>query len=573
MELLAALLVCWVLGVPVACLIAAIRMSRRANRLNHELDLVRLQMGRLKTAVEMLSARAATPSGDLPAPVAPFAPAPGSAQVPVSPQTSTKGPLTSRLAEERVEPLAARPFLPPPIAAYASAAPEETPPTLPPRGGAAGGLPTPPASPPPGRPALLPGLKVDWERFMGVKLFAWVGGFALFLAVAFFVKYSFENNLIPPEVRVALGFVAGVGLLVGGVVLKRQAYAATAQTLCGTGTVILYAVSFACHAYYHFTGPATTFALMVLVTVTAFLMAVRLKALVVAILGIVGGFLTPPLLSTGVDNPLGLFGYVAILDVGLVAVALRRRWHFLAAFGVLGTLLTQIGWTHEFFALGKVWIAFAVLTGFNLLFLGAFVWGEKLQQRNPWLTASALVLPFATFAYALFLLNYRELGARPGVVFSFLLAADLPLLALALLNRRLALAHLAAGAAAFLVMMAWTTAYVSNEVLNWALGGYLLFAVLHSAFPLVLQRLRPGAAPVWWGHLFPPIALLLVLGPLFKSLEVTWLFWPTVLLVDVLAIGLSLVTGAVLGVVAVLMLTLLLAGVWIVQVPAELSWL
>ena len=41
---------------------------------------------------------------------------------------------------------------------------------------------------------------------MGAKMFAWIGGLALFLGVAFFVKYSFEHNLVPPEVRVAIGF-------------------------------------------------------------------------------------------------------------------------------------------------------------------------------------------------------------------------------------------------------------------------------------------------------------------------------------------------------------------------------
>src|SRR6266480_6727908 len=37
---------------------------------------------------------------------------------------------------------------------------------------------------------------IDWEQFMGAKLFAWIGGLALFLGIAFFVKYSFEHNLI-----------------------------------------------------------------------------------------------------------------------------------------------------------------------------------------------------------------------------------------------------------------------------------------------------------------------------------------------------------------------------------------
>ena len=70
---------------------------------------------------------------------------------------------------------------------------------------------------------------------MGAKLFAWIGGLALFLGVAYFVKYSFENNLIPPEVRVVIGFLSGMGLIVGGLILRRKEYAITAQTLCATG--------------------------------------------------------------------------------------------------------------------------------------------------------------------------------------------------------------------------------------------------------------------------------------------------------------------------------------------------
>ncbi len=57
--------------------------------------------------------------------------------------------------------------------------------------------------------------EVNWEQFMGVKGFAWLGGFALFLGVAFFIKYSFDNNLISPQLRAAIGFLTGLSLLVG----------------------------------------------------------------------------------------------------------------------------------------------------------------------------------------------------------------------------------------------------------------------------------------------------------------------------------------------------------------------
>src|SRR6266496_6528180 len=126
---------------------------------------------------------------------------------------------------------------------------------------------------------------IDWEQFMGAKMFAWIGGFALFLGVAFFVKYSFEHNLIPPELRVAIGFLTGIALVVGGVALKRKENVVTAQTLCATGILILYAVTFACRSFYHFPffGLIPTFALMSLITAVAFLLAVQLDALVVAI--------------------------------------------------------------------------------------------------------------------------------------------------------------------------------------------------------------------------------------------------------------------------------------------------
>src|SRR5437899_5527631 len=200
-----------------------------------------------------------------------------------------------------------------------------------------------PSAPKSARPVKLP---IDWEQFMGAKLFAWIGGLALFLGVAFFVKYSFEHNLIPAELRVAIGFVVGASLVVGGLLLKRQENAVTAQTLCATGVLVLYAVTFACRAYYHFAlfGFVPTFLLMTLITAVAFVLAVRLNAIVVAVLGIAGGFLTPVLLSRGEDNSLGLFGYIALLDIGLLAVAQRQRWNVLPILGAVGTGLGGFGW-------------------------------------------------------------------------------------------------------------------------------------------------------------------------------------------------------------------------------------
>src|SRR6266480_3189622 len=286
---------------------------------------------------------------------------------------------------------------------------------------------------------------INWEQFMGAKLFAWIGGLALFLGVAFFVKYSFEHNLISPELRVAIGFVVGASLVIGGLLLKRKENAVTAQTLCATGILVLYAVTFAGRAYYHFAffGLIPTFLLMTLITAIAFLLAVRLNAIIVAVLGIAGGFLTPILLSTNQDNPLGLFGYIALLDIGLLALALRQRWNALPILGAIGTALMQFAWVgaffvpEKYFAGNRVLIFMAVFVGFQALFLAATAWAKRTGKANTTLFACAIGLAAVAMFSAFYLLGFHAVAHRPVLLFSYLFVIDLGLLTLTLIERRL----------------------------------------------------------------------------------------------------------------------------------------
>ncbi|MEA3212022.1 MAG: hypothetical protein QOE70_5079 [Chthoniobacter sp.] len=433
--------------------------------------------------------------------------------------------------------------------------------------------PLPPASPPPS--------PINWEQFMGAKLFAWIGGLALFLGVAFFVKYSFEHNLIPPEARVAIGFLIGIGLLVGGVMMKRQALAVTAQTLCATGVLILYATTFACRAFYRFPffGLLPTLLLMTLITAVAFLLAVRLEAQVVAVLGMLGGFLTPVLLSTGQDNPWGLFGYIALIDAGLIAVALHRRWLYLVPLGAVCTAFMQIGWAARFFVSeryfegNKVVIPMLVEAGFVALFLGAAFWAKRHGRTNRQLTWSALGLAGVAFCFALSFLAFTPLAQRPLLLFSYVFLIDLGVLALVLLDKELATVQPVSGLAVFLMLAIWTGNSMNDALLNSGLALYLVFTIFHSVVPLALQRLRAIAVPAWWSQTFPALALLLALVPVLQTTALSFLVWPFVLLVDLLAVVLAVLSATLLPILLVLVLTLLVAAVWIFRIPATLSGL
>ena len=362
--------------------------------------------------------------------------------------------------------------------------------------------------------------------------------------------------------------------------LKRKENAVTAQTLCATGVLVLYAVTFACRSFYHFAffGPVPTFLLMTLITAVAFLVAVRLNALVVAILGIAGGFLTPVLLSTGQDNPAGLFIYIALLDIGLLTVAQRQRWNVLPILGAAGTLLLQAGWIEKFFvsekyfAGNKVLVAMAVFVGFEALFLAAMAMAKRAGKMSRALSASAVGVSAAAMISAFYFLSFHTLGHRPALLFSYVFLIDLGLLALALLNPRLAIFEALAGVAAFIFLGAWTGEYLTNALLQTALAFYFVFALLHSAAPLVLQRLRKIKLP-WWSHAFPALALLLVLMPIFKLTELSILVWPFVLFVDVLALVLAAVTATLLPILVVLVLTLVAMGAWLFRIPSELTGL
>src|SRR5437879_3441655 len=358
-----------VLVLPIVAFVRSGRAARETEQLGARLrsledELIRLrtsheqQLGALRTAVERgAAAHASQPESR---------PAASSAPPPV-PEPSVVPPVP----------------MPPPVVLIPAARPAMPSARMSPE--------PPPAAPPPiqpiqPRPAAFDFDKLkgslNWEQFMGAKLFAWIGGLALFLGVAYFVKYSFEHNLIPPELQVAIGFVIGVSILISGLLLKRKENAVTAQTLCATGILVLYAVTFACRSYYRFAffGLIPTFLLMTLITTVAFLLAVRLNAIVVAVLGIAGGFLTPALLSTGQDHPLGLFVYIALLDIGLLGLAQRKGWNVLPTLGAIGTALMQIAWVgtffvpEKYFAGSKVLVVMAVFAGFQGLFLAAVTW-------------------------------------------------------------------------------------------------------------------------------------------------------------------------------------------------------
>lgn len=367
--------------------------------------------------------------------------------------------------------------------------------------------PSPPSVPPaPPRPATPAPVhpSIDWEAFMGVKLFAWIGGFVLFLGVVFLVKYSFENNLISPSLRIALGALIGLCLVAAGWRATKKNYRIPGQSLCATGVLVLYADVFAAHVFYQLIALGPAFAIMLGVTIAAFLLAVALDAQVVVILGLLGGFLTPILLSTGQDQPVALFGYIALLNAGIAAVVWRKRWNYLVLLSAIATALMEFDWAGQYGA-AKGFAAMVIFAGFELQFLLIFFLLRKNDGQKKWPAWAATLSGFAALAFALWTLSLPHMAKSPNVLFGFVFAAEIGLLVLATARPRPGLLSSAAGLVVFVFFACWTAIYASSAFLWWALPAYILFAVLST-----LGRARDENLKRYAPAVFAALAFFLV---------------------------------------------------------------
>lgn len=204
------------------------------------------------------------------------------------------------------------------------------------------------------------------------KWFAGVGIMALVFGVGFFLKYAFENNLIPPAMRVIMGIAAGVAFLFAGDFLsRREKYRAYSFFLSAGGLAFLYLSVYAAYAFYHLVNQPTALTMMIAITVAGAVFSVLSDGILLASLSLVGGFLTPFLVSTGENNYAALLGYVLVLDLGFLAISYWKKWIPVFILNFFGTYAVFFSWVARFYGKEFLWPAMFFLTMYYLIFLTA----------------------------------------------------------------------------------------------------------------------------------------------------------------------------------------------------------
>jgi uncharacterized membrane protein len=208
--------------------------------------------------------------------------------------------------------------------------------------------------PPQGPPALLLTSARDGdglEKQIGQYWLNRIGIVAILIGVSYFLKYAFENNWIGPAGRVAIGLLAGIGLLIWSERFRSRGHELFSYSLKAVGIGTLYLSLWAAFQVYHLIPSAAAFAAMVIVTGATITLALTQNAELLATFALAGGFATPALLSTGENNEVVLFSYVVLLDLAILAMAVAKPWRRLLWGSAAGTIILYIGWFAEYYGI------------------------------------------------------------------------------------------------------------------------------------------------------------------------------------------------------------------------------
>ncbi len=222
----------------------------------------------------------------------------------------------------------------------------------------------------------------DWEKFVGENLINKIGIAITVLGVAIGAKFSIDHNLINPVTRIILGYVAGIALLGIGLKLKAN-YKNYSAVLVSGAMAIFYFITFVAYSFYDLFPQLGAFALMLLFTAYTVYTAFTYNQAVIAHIGLVGAYAVPFLLSNNSGNISALFIYMAIINSGILFVALKKYWKSLYNVSFLLTWLIYISWYFtQYESQSHFVIGLSFSSVFFLLFYSVFLVFKWLHNES-----------------------------------------------------------------------------------------------------------------------------------------------------------------------------------------------
>jgi uncharacterized membrane protein len=244
----------------------------------------------------------------------------------------------------------------------------------------------------------------SFEEFIGKNVASKVGILVTIVGIFIGAKYAIDHELVSPLVRVINGYVWGAALIGVAIWLKKK-YEAYSSVLMGGGLAVLYFITFIAYSFYNMLPLQAAFGMMLVFTAGTVYAAFLYDRVIIAHLALIGAYAIPFLLSDNSGRYAVFFGYIAVINTGILVVSLRKYWKSLFYSSFVLTWVIYITWFLFSFRYGShQYIAWTYLSIYFLIFYATFL-GYKIIKKEQYGLDDVFVL--LSNAFIFYLIGYN----------------------------------------------------------------------------------------------------------------------------------------------------------------------
>lgn len=200
------------------------------------------------------------------------------------------------------------------------------------------------------------------EKELSSRWMIWLGGVAFAIGGLFLVKYSIDVGLLSPAVRVSIGTLIGITMALAGEAIRQRRIKANflsdipdyvPSAISAAGIFTAFAAIYSSYALYNLISPLIAFAGLTLLSFLSTGLAYY-QGRFFALLGMIGGFTIPALVSTDTGNAWALFPYLLLISAATLWVSRQRAWTVIAGITLLFAMLWPLIWIFSNWSVGDV---------------------------------------------------------------------------------------------------------------------------------------------------------------------------------------------------------------------------
>lgn len=263
----------------------------------------------------------------------------------------------------------------------------------------------------------------SWDAKLAASVKRWftegnvpvkIGVLVLLFGVGAALKLAVEKGYFSLSIEARLIVIAVAAL--AGLALgwrERVRKPAFGLSLQGGAIGVLLLTVFAAYRLYSLLPSGLAFALVVVLVAGSAALSLLQKNMSLAVLGFLGGYLAPVIISTGSANHVALFTYYAVLNAAVFAISWRQSWRLLNLMGFAFTFGVGTAWGKEYYRPEL----FATVEPFLILFfafyilIGLMYVLRQTEHRRPWVDGTLVFgTPLVAFPLQAAMLKHDRIG-------------------------------------------------------------------------------------------------------------------------------------------------------------------